>query len=245
MGYDLFMLIALALLSMLTTRKEDGKLLHNVDGKTFKVCLLSRDDNVTHHCYDFSGYYFAPIPKQVTKMEIMKVGEKLYVKEYYDSFYLLKIGKGIKKLNAKTTKEAQREISVMNIRIPQNTFGKSNTIYPKCFIYYNDVCDFIESLAIYNVYRSRRFTDGISLARTEVGIVERIESDYHVESFRSKKRDENVLLFHSIFHSFYRTMIAEAEHNPKVDVILDTKFHEAIFTQSSEGVTLETKEARN
>ncbi|CAK9293680.1 unnamed protein product [Gordionus sp. m RMFG-2023] len=179
------------------------------------MCLLSHDDNVEYHCYNFSNYQFALIPEAVTQMEIMKVGEKLYVKEYYTGFYVLKIGNGMQKtISTNPTENFQNGINVITFRIPRNTF-RSISKDPlsgrplKSYIDYNDACDLIESpdTYIYDMYRLGCFFSGIPLASTEDGIVERIESNSNSNYL------ESVVQSNTIFSSDDRALIGKKFSN--------------------------------
>ncbi|CAK9294081.1 unnamed protein product [Gordionus sp. m RMFG-2023] len=154
----------------------------------------------------------------------MKVGGTLYTKEYYTGFYVLKIGKGIKKLTVNANKEeVQSELSVTNFRIQQNTFRTPNMLYPhfKSYVDYEDVCDLVKSPIIYNVYRRGRFFDAIPLASTKNGVVERVESEYHVATtmYRNDnnkiKKNKNIPRVQNVFHMYYRTMIGKLFSNKK------------------------------
>ncbi|XP_065312764.1 uncharacterized protein LOC135922287 [Gordionus sp. m RMFG-2023] len=229
-----------------------------------KVCLINHKGDATKSCYDLSGYQFALIPEAATRMDIMIMDENIYVKEYYTEFYLLKLAKGITRLD---NEDFQSRINSRNFKIKKNTFlGRSYN--PKSYIDYEDACELMKSPDNYNVYRSGTLFNDVELVRTEDGIGEGIQS------FSRRENLEGVKMVYDIFHKFHRAAIGEMFSqktdykiemsqeelrasvagpynsvkifdidNPEMDVNLNVKnVQEAIIVQKSDGLTFNTSQ---
>ncbi|CAK9294257.1 unnamed protein product [Gordionus sp. m RMFG-2023] len=239
----------------------DPHAFHDVDRETLKVCLINHKGDATKSCYDLSGYQFALIPEAVTRMDVMIVGENIYVKEYYTEFYVLKLAKGITKLE-NSSEDFQNKINLRNFKIKRDTFlGRSHN--PKSYIDYDDACQLMKSSDTYNVYRSGTLFNDVDLVLTKEGVGEGIESYVHKENL------EGVKNVYDIFHKFQRTAIGEMFSqktdykiemsqeeltasvagpynsvkifdidNPEMDVYLNVKnVQEATIVQKSDGLT--------
>ncbi|CAK9290594.1 unnamed protein product [Gordionus sp. m RMFG-2023] len=246
----------------------------NLDKKVLPACLSGSThiDSDAKDCYDFSGYQFALFPEAVTQMNILMEDERLYVREFYTGFDVLKIGKGMKKLN--TSEESYSEINTTYLKIRSNTF---RSLYTSTFIDFNDACELIgESnniygVTTYNIYRSGCFFRDIPLDNTLDGVKERIQSSYHRETSEEVSQENTLFEGHSrnligkLFSNKtnYQLEMSQAElvvdvtgpynaaiifniDNPEIDVNLFVRtFHEAIITQKEDGIIYNTKKVIN
>ncbi|CAK9293682.1 unnamed protein product [Gordionus sp. m RMFG-2023] len=149
--------------------------------KNLMIGVISHNESRKCSYYLIYNYLYF-LPKTVIQVEILKVGEKLYIKEYYDEFCMLKIGNGIQKINiTNTTENSQHIINVTTFEIPLNTFftiSKSGRLL-KSYIDHNDACDLIVSLDIYkyDVYISGFLFNNVPLEITENAILEIFKSN--------------------------------------------------------------------